>query len=357
MRFFFVVQGEGRGHMTQAIALAEMLRKNGHEVKRVVVGKSDRRTIPDFFFEGIAASVTQVDSPNFVTDEFNKSVKMWRTIISLFSRLGKFRRSIDIIHQLVLDDRPDVIINFYDFIGGLYSMLKSPNAKFICIAHQYLAGHSSFEFAKGGLLDKMAFRLCNWLTSYGADQRVALSFQEYSDEKIKVIPPLLRKEVKQLESSDKGHLLVYLLNHGYATEIDEFHRQHPEVVLHCFWDNPEASKKLEIDKTLTYHQLDGKQFLQFLSSCRGYVTTAGFESVCEAMYLGKCVMMVPVEGHYEQACNALDATKAGAVVSASSFDLTIFLDYLPKQKMDMEKFNSWCEKAEVIFLATLTKSL
>ena len=34
MRFLFIVQGEGRGHLTQALTLEDMLRRNGHEVVR-----------------------------------------------------------------------------------------------------------------------------------------------------------------------------------------------------------------------------------------------------------------------------------------------------------------------------------
>lgn len=35
MKFLFIVQGEGRGHLTQAITLEEILRRNGHEVVEV----------------------------------------------------------------------------------------------------------------------------------------------------------------------------------------------------------------------------------------------------------------------------------------------------------------------------------
>ena len=43
MKFLFIVQGEGRGHLTQAITLEEILRRNGHEVVEVLVGKSSSR--------------------------------------------------------------------------------------------------------------------------------------------------------------------------------------------------------------------------------------------------------------------------------------------------------------------------
>ena len=49
MNYVFLVQGEGRGHMSQAIALYGILKKNGHEVSAVLVGKSPRRQVPAFF--------------------------------------------------------------------------------------------------------------------------------------------------------------------------------------------------------------------------------------------------------------------------------------------------------------------
>lgn len=40
MKYIFIVQGEGRGHLTQCMALEEILRKNGHEVVEILVGKA-----------------------------------------------------------------------------------------------------------------------------------------------------------------------------------------------------------------------------------------------------------------------------------------------------------------------------
>jgi UDP:flavonoid glycosyltransferase YjiC (YdhE family) len=38
MRIMFTVQGDGRGHMTQAIAAAQTLESHGHEVVAVTIG-------------------------------------------------------------------------------------------------------------------------------------------------------------------------------------------------------------------------------------------------------------------------------------------------------------------------------
>ena len=55
MKILFIVQGEGRGHLTQAISMEKLLRSNGHEVVEVLVGKSESRRLPGFFIRNIQA--------------------------------------------------------------------------------------------------------------------------------------------------------------------------------------------------------------------------------------------------------------------------------------------------------------
>ena len=57
MKFIFIVQGEGRGHMTQAIALQNMILAQGHELCAVLVGKSEVREVPAFFYAQIKTEV------------------------------------------------------------------------------------------------------------------------------------------------------------------------------------------------------------------------------------------------------------------------------------------------------------
>lgn len=51
MKVLFIAQGEGRGHLTQALTLEKMLRDHGHEVVEILVGKSKSREIPEFFLQ------------------------------------------------------------------------------------------------------------------------------------------------------------------------------------------------------------------------------------------------------------------------------------------------------------------
>ncbi len=225
MKYLFIVQGEGRGHMTQALSLAQTLRGAGHEICRVIVGKNERRTIPAFFRDQIGAPIEWLESPTFVTDKNQKSVKPFRTVVYSLLNSAKYAKSIDAIDELVKADKPDVIINFYDFLGGLYNFTKRPKAKFVCIAHQFLMAHPSFDFPEGRKLDKISLRIGNKIASLGADKILALSFQHFEDvpkKKLYVVPPLLREEIKTLEITHETHILAYMVNPGYADEVNDF---------------------------------------------------------------------------------------------------------------------------------------
>ncbi|MEM6642862.1 MAG: glycosyltransferase family protein [Bacteroidota bacterium] len=356
MRFIFIVQGEGRGHMTQGISLSQMLNAHGHEVCHVIVGKSRRRELPAFFAEQIRCPLTQVSSPNFVADRKSKSVSLFKTLFFNMLRLPVYLKSIDKIDQIIKEEQPDRIINFYDFIAGFYFLMKRSSVSHVAIAHQFLLNHSEFEFPKGKFFDRFALKLGNRLAGFKAEKLLCLSFQFYEDEKEKrifVVPPLLRKELELQRVEREDFFLIYMVNHGYAEQVREFHRAHPELQLHCFWDKRGVPDQLVEDETLTFHRLNDTKFLSLMARCKGYLSTAGFESICEAMYLGKPVLMVPVQGHYEQLCNAVDAVRSGAGISSSTFDLQLLLDYLPRFNDVSKDFKSWCKSTDDTFLKNL----
>jgi hypothetical protein len=88
-----------------------------------------------------------------------------------------------------------------------------------------------------------------------------------------------------------------------------------------------------------------------MAGCRAVMCTAGFESVCEAAFLGKAVLMVPLENHHEQRLNALDAELSGVAVSYPVFDLDA-LASLPR-RVENAWFRTWCDQADAKLLETV----
>ncbi len=357
MKYLFVVQGEGRGHLTQAIALSQMLRRNGHEVVGALVGKNPNRLLPPFFEQQIGCQVEVFHSPSFDYGRKGKKGKLLQTIFvnTTPARLARWQKSISTIVRAIERTGPDVVVNFYEMLLGITYLMNRIRVPVVSIGHQFLVDHP--DYAHRSLTDQgqFALRLNNQLCSLGTTKTLALSLYPLKDSyryRIAVVPPLLRSEVFELEPRNEGYLLGYLLNAGYADEIRAWHRRHPEIELHIFWDKKDVPSTLVIDDRLTFHRIDDRKFLEMMRGCAGYATTAGFESICEAMYLGKPVLMVPA--HLEQQINAEDAAAVGAGIVACEFDLEKLIELIPRYAADTAAFRTWVDGAEELFVRHLT---
>jgi uncharacterized protein (TIGR00661 family) len=216
--------------------------------------------------------------------------------------------------------------------------------------------HPQYIFEKGRPIEKKLFLLNNRLTSQKCDKYLALSFRPYDPPavgKVVVTPPLLKSEIKALQPVKEDFMLGYMVNDGYAEDIIAWHKHHAEMEIHCFWDRKNMSKAYSPHENLTFHQIDNLLFTDYMRRCKGYISTAGFESICEAMYLGKPALMIPVDGQYEQACNAIDAEISGAGKRADAFDISLLLQVIEDYKA-ADGFKKWVDRAESIFLDELT---
>lgn len=357
MKILFVIQGEGRGHLTQALSLRQKLEKDGHQLVGVLVGKSPARIIPSFFTDKIDAPVYPFESPNFLPTAKNKQVNMAKTIAYNLVRQHKYMSGIRFIHRMIKETEAEVVVNFYELLTGLTYFFFRPKAHMISIAHQYLFLHPDFQFPKESKLNLASLRFFTRITAIGATKILALSFRkmrELPDARIIVVPPLLRKEVFSIKPKKGDYLHGYLLNSGFAEEVKSWHKHNPGVPLHFFWDKKGVSKREEIDNELSFHQLDDELFLHYMAGSKAYATTAGFESVCEAMYLGKPVLMIPT--HIEQACNAYDAMLSGAGAVSDEFNMDVLLKLSENHKPNVD-FRYWVKQADWLVLREFREDL
>lgn len=343
-KIYFVVQGEGRGHLTQALALKGMLEKRGHSIVGLSVGQSSQRKIPDYFYQKVKCKVEHFESPNFITDKNGKGIIVWRSILNGIRKSPRFIKSVFKLRKSIETSNADLVINFYEPICGLIQIIKKLDIPVYGIAHQYLAVHSKFILPNGFLVSKNALLILTKITSIAHQYLFALSFYKLENEaNILVVPPLLRDELYQQKKSQGEHILVYLLNKGYSQDVIKWHEENPTYKLEVFWDNFAVENGYSPREGLVFHHLDDELFLQKMASCYALLTTAGFESICEAMYLNKPVMMVPTKGHYEQFTNSFDALIPKLGVRANDFDIAQLMDslqqYLKQDLQQQKKLN------------------
>ncbi len=348
MKFVFVVQGEGRGHFMQAIEMRAMLMRHGHEVTACLVGKNPARIVPQYFYDRMEETkVDTFDSPNFVQGVGGKRPSYFNTFVENIIKLPGFSQSMHKLRTTIAQLSPDAIINFYDVMVGISNYLAPMQLPIISIGHQYLFLHKDFEFpSKKSKIELDPLRLFTIATSVGSCRRLALSFyplENDTDRDIIVVPPILRSIVRNTEPRPGNYIHGYMLNSGFAEEVQAWHSQHPEVEMHFFWDKPDVPDTYELQPGLTMHRINDTKFLESMAGCGGYATTSGFESVCEALYMGKPAILVPV--HIEQECNGYDAMKVGAGIVSNHFDIDSLLNLMKEYKPNTQ-FRTWCDEAE-----------
>ncbi|MFR9649642.1 MAG: glycosyltransferase family protein [Rikenellaceae bacterium] len=357
MRYLFVIQGEGRGHMTQAITMANILREAGHLVEHVMVGKCSNRELPQFFIEKIGAEITTFDSPAIDYGRKGKKGNMMRSVLlnAAPSKVVKWMRSISTISRTVKRSEADVVINFYDMLLGVSALLGQVRKPIINIAHQYLIHHSDYPLRGSYRSERATLAMMNRMCSFRSRKILALSLyplQSCRNERVEVVPPLLRSEIFSLRPTDEKFILGYMLNPAYIDDILEWKKSCPETQVHLFWDKKDEPELKEHCKGLWMHRINDSLFLDMMSRCSGYITTAGFESVCEAAYLGKPIVMIP--SHIEQQLNAADAAKARVGIESERFDLERLIEYIPHHDHPNEEFRKWVDSAKEIYIKILT---
>ena len=288
----------------------------------------------------------------------SRAVSNTATLLSAVANLPKYARLVRRLGEMVQAGQPDVIINFFEPIAALYALTRRQRPPVVAIGHQFMFQHPGY--VRTPQLWKQLWSMKLYARLLGArSTKLALSLYEAPDlpaQRILVGPPILRKQLFGLRPNPAGNFtLVYLLNHGYAGQISRWSDAHPQTRLHCFYDKPDAPTEFQHSPALTFHKLDGEKFLNMMAECRNVVCTAGFESVSEAAWLGKPLLLVPVENHVEQQVNAMDAQQFGIALAEKSFNLDRLAE-LP-DRLPTETFHAWLDCAPKKFFQALEQAV
>lgn len=338
-----------------------MLRRHGHEIVEVLVGECTNRELPQFFIDKIGAPIIRYKSPALDYGRSGKQGKMWRSILKNSDpKHGvAWVNSINRIANRIKATKPDVVVNFYELLMGVTSLFRRIKPPVVSIAHQFMLEHPQYKHHAGSSQAQLMMSTMNTFCSVGSKKCLALSMYDLPNSRyrtrrknIVVVPPLLRSELFELEATTGDYILGYMLNPAFLGEILKWKKLHPEIKIHLFWDKAGAPQIQEPTPGLWLHKINDKLFIEKMAGSAGYITTAGFESVCEAFYLGKPVMMIPA--HIEQQINARDAAGAGVGIISNQFNVGKLAEYIPKHKTNNEEFRQWVGSAEEKFIRELT---
>jgi uncharacterized protein (TIGR00661 family) len=147
-----------------------------------------------------------------------------------------------------------------------------------------------------------------------------------------VFTPVIRKQVRELDVTDKGHYTVYFPSYD-DEKIIKFLKRFKDVEWQVF---SKFSKKKYKHKNIDIRPLDNDLFIKSIASSTGVFCNAGFGTSSEALFLKKKLMVIPMKTQYEQHCNVAMLKSMGVPA----------IKKLKKKHAD--KFGDWLNNGKAI---------
>jgi uncharacterized protein (TIGR00661 family) len=286
MKILFAIQGTGNGHLSRARDIYPELCKYG-EV--------------DVLVSGIQADVTlpfpvkyKLYGMSFI---FGKrgGINIFQTV----SRSKLFRLLADIRNLPVKEY--DLVINDFEPVSAW--ACKRNKIPCISLSHQCAVLHEKAPKPTTrdivGEIVLKHYAPCT--ASYG------FHFEAFAKN---IFTPVIRKEIRDITPTNEGHYTVYLPAYDdklLVKYLSFFTRTQWQVF-------SKHSKEAYTFQNVQVMPIQNEAFIKSMAACEGLLCGAGFEGPAEALFLGKKLMAIPMQGQYEQHCNAAGLKKLGVPV-------------------------------------------
>ncbi len=286
MKILYAIQGTGNGHISRARDFIPALQEHA-ELDILISGTQFDVSLPQeikYKFRGAG----------FIFGK-NGGVDYWET----FKQLSPFTLIND-IRKLNVSEY-DFILNDFEPVSAWTGKLKKKMV--IALSHQ-----SSFLSPKTPRANfKDSFTEGIFRNYAPSTKQIAFHFEPYDDF---INTPIIRKEIRALTPIKNGHYTVYLPAYDDRSLI-KYLSSIPEVQWEIF------SKREHVgytERNITVKPVNNETFNLSMATCDGLLTGGGFEAPAEALFLKKKVMVIPMFGQYEQACNAEAIRRLGVPV-------------------------------------------
>jgi uncharacterized protein (TIGR00661 family) len=286
MKILFAIQGTGNGHISRAREVIPHLLRYG-ELDILISGTQADVSLP-------YAIKYQVPGISFTFGKHG-GVDFWDT----FTHLKPVHFIKDM--QSIPVETYDLVINDFEPVTAWACKIKHKPC--IGLSHQssFLSDKTPRPLKKDGVAENIFKQYAPVTDAYG------FHFERYDSF---ISTPVIRSDIRKLETSNKGHITVYLPAHGDAVLLKHF-VQIKDVEWEVFSKHTSVAYTIE---NVHIKPILNNDFTQSLASSNGLITAGGFESPAEAMFLGKKVLTIPMIGQYEQQCNALSMQQMGVTL-------------------------------------------
>jgi len=308
VKILYAIQGTGNGHLSRARDIIPILQTKG-EV--------------DILISGTQADV---DLPHSITYRFNGlsfifGKKGGVDLLETYKK-SNIRKLFSEINSLPVENY-DIVINDFEPVSAWACYLKNKNC--IGLSHQSAVLNKNAPQPKHvDVLGKSILKNYAPVTAqYG------FHFNSYDEN---IFTPVIRQQVRKLQTRNKGHYTVYLP--AYNDErIIEILKEFPETKWEVF--SKHNKEKMQLNN-ISVCKVNNDAFIKSISNSAGVLCGAGFETPAEALFMKKKLMVIPMKGQYEQHCNAAALKEMGVPVIKSL------------KAKHIDKIKNWIDAGSVI---------
>tara|TARA_Y100000589_G_scaffold63590_1_gene54990 strand:+ start:442 stop:1422 length:981 start_codon:yes stop_codon:yes gene_type:complete len=294
MNILYGIQGTGNGHLSRADFIYKLLLKRGYNVDVLISGNN-------YSLQPSMAVKYRNKGLTFVIN--NGKIDYLKTLSNL-----------DLFTSYV--EQKNIPFKEYDFIITDFEPVTAWASLRFKIPSLHISHQASF-------LDKNVPRpeykniLGEYIMKYycPTNDYIGLHYKSYGPS---ISEPIISNDIISLPIVDGNHVTVYLPWFDDSYLISLFSKI--KTVKFCIFSK--STDTFYSHENIEFHPINKINFLNNIANSYGVISNAGFQTSSEVMYLGKRLMVVPVEGQYEQLCNVAALREIG-VKSLNKFDNNI----------------------------------
>ncbi len=308
MKILYAIQGTGNGHLSRAMDIIPILQHKG-DLDILVSGSQADIQLPynvAYTFSGLS----------FIFGK-NGGVDLLQTY-----KKSNLRKLLAEIRSLPIHQY-DLVLNDFEPVSAWACYLKDKEC--ISLSHQAaVLNKKAPQPAAVDLVGRTVLKhYAPTTTQYG------FHFQRYD---ANIFTPVIRRQVRECEVSNKGHYSVYLPAYSDRRIIS--------ILSECRGVNWQVfskhNRKAFTLKNVAVLPISNGGFIQSMAASEGVLCGAGFETPAEAMFLQKKLLVIPMKNQFEQHCNAAALRQMGIPVLKSL------------RKKHIDKIRSWLDTERTI---------
>ena len=316
-RVLYGVSGEGSGHSSRAREMMRHMLAAGHEVRAVSYDQGYRNLAADF-------DVFETEGLSITTEE--NRVKILQTLADNLKKLPEgWKRLTELRRECFDAFQPEFVITDFEPMTGY--LARHEGLPLISLDNQHRMRYMRYPVPPGlGASARLTETVIRAMVPR-PDWALVTTFYfgEVKNERTFLFPPILRREVLELETRREDVVLVYFTKSfdAYLDLLEQRGSEHFRV-----YGTGHRGRRGNLD----FQPKSRDGFLADLARCKAVISTAGFTLMTECLHLEKPMLALPMEGQFEQELNAhlLDELGCGRNGRArDAHSLAAFLDSLP----------------------------